>query len=71
MQDGEPKKKAKRGRKPKSASAVLDDCASPIPTPVNVDVDPDASFTESAVPELAHWSIEEKGFFFDQLSDFV
>ncbi|KAJ6588776.1 hypothetical protein B0H19DRAFT_218728 [Mycena capillaripes] len=60
--DGEPKKK-KRGRKPRSATTVLDDFATPLPTPPIPDVDIDSSFPNP----VQLWSSEDKALFMDLL----
>jgi hypothetical protein len=61
VKDGEPKKK-KRGRKPKSSTAVLDDFATPLATPPIMDVDIDLSFPDPALS----WSSEDKGSYNDR-----
>ncbi|KAF7360445.1 Nuclear receptor corepressor 2-like [Mycena venus] len=59
--DGEPKKKAKRGRKPKSA--ILDDFATPIPTPPITDID------AFPIPDpIQLWSNDDKALFLDLLA---
>ncbi|KAF8190374.1 hypothetical protein K438DRAFT_1831967 [Mycena galopus ATCC 62051] len=57
--DGEPKKK-KRGRKPKSAATILDDFATPIPTPP-----PTADVDDFPIPEapVQLWSSDDKVLF--------
>jgi len=61
--DGEPKKKAKRGRKPKSAIAVLDEFATPLPTPPITEID---SFP---IPDpIQLWSGDDKALFLDLLA---